>query len=165
MGNTHVASLLTVTPRHRFGDPLTTGPLTSAKGYAFYADTAAWDVASYEDAVAGMITAKEGGQTRPADMEGSEAKYDMRIGFEFRQAPEQDTITVVVYDTELPMYAITQIVPSAKDWPATMQEEVMFVPATENETVTSGAWEMYYGDTVPGEPIEENYELRITNEK
>jgi hypothetical protein len=155
MENTVVSTLLTVSPFHKPDDTVpdaNSEPLTSTKGWAFYADSKEWDIMSYEDALAGKITAKEGGEVREADVQGIAAKYGMRIGLEMTQAAGHDKVLVVICDTARPMYAVAVVEPGERNWPETMQQTVIFKPYLPNETIPptgSNIWEIRNGATVP----------------
>ncbi len=148
MGSTYVSTLLTVSPQHKLTDSKAK-PLVTTKGYAFYANSEAWDILSYEDALAGKITAKEGGAVREADITGVVTKEGQRIGFEMVQAEGHDKVIVVICDTVQPMYAITQIEPGSSNlkWAETAQKTVVFTPDKPDQTITSGDWEIRNGAT------------------
>ncbi len=159
MGDTRVSTFLTVSPRHKYSEAGNAEPLMTATGYAFYADSKEWDIISYEDALAGKITARSGGAVRSADMTGEKAKYGMRIGFEMTQEEGHDKVLVVICDTVQPMYAIAQIEPG-KNWPENLWQTVTFLPYRKDDIIPasgSNIWEIRNGaTTVPGDEEEDN---------
>ncbi len=150
MEDTGVSTLLNVSPRHKYSAEVfdsNAEPLTTTIGYAFYADSTQWSVLSYEDALAGRITAKEGGETRDADVEGRAVKYGMRVGLELTQEEGHDKVMVVICDTVQPMYALTQVEPGRSNWSEAVPQTVVFSPYRPDETYITGSWEIRNGET------------------
>ncbi len=58
----------------------------AAVSYGFYADTALWEVAGYDDALAGVITSRESGEKRPFDL-SAEAPGGGTVNFVFAASP------------------------------------------------------------------------------
>lgn len=162
MGATRVSTFLTISPFSENGVGITKIPITTAKGYAFYTDSTEWRVASYEDALAGRITAREGSAVREADIEGQIAKYGTRIGLEMTQEEGHEKVMVVVCDTMLPMYAIAIIDPVKERWPEAKQVDLIFRPYLPDQTLPptgSNIWTIRNGTT--SEEEEEENEDKI----
>lgn len=71
---------------------------TLAEVLVFFADASQWEVASYEDAVAGIIT-NEAGETRTADERGVPVEEGV-FNFLFTREP----VMLVAYHTMYPMF-------------------------------------------------------------
>lgn len=84
------------TERLKSGDSLIMSSNSRVSWY--YADTADWYVASYEDALAGIITSKNDGTTLNA--ENSENRTDGEYNFVFSSSP----VMLVVCDTDEPIF-------------------------------------------------------------
>lgn len=80
-------------------------PLQSSKVYAYAADTTAWRIASYDDAVAGIITSKTSGQTRTSpDFPAYPVPESDLFSMEVSASP----LMLVVVDRSHRIYAYTE---------------------------------------------------------
>lgn len=78
---------------------------SSAKVYAYAVDTAAWRIASYDDAFNGIITSKTSAQTRTTpDFPAYSVSEEGLFGMEVSSSP----LMLVVVDREHRMYAYTE---------------------------------------------------------
>ncbi len=80
-------------------------PLQSSKVYAYAADTTAWRIASYDDAVAGIITSKASGQTRTSP---DFPAYPVPESDLFSMEVSASTLMLVVVDRSHRIYAYTE---------------------------------------------------------
>lgn len=80
--------------------------LGSSKIYAYAADTTAWRIASYDDAVAGVITSKSSGQTRTTpDFPAYPVPESELFSMEVSSSP----LMLVVVDRDHRTYAYTEV--------------------------------------------------------
>lgn len=70
-------------------------------GYAYFADTARWTVASAEDARDGIITERQTGEKRNYDLKSETSDTQLRLEFQLKQKP----VILSVYDTQSGAYA------------------------------------------------------------
>lgn len=113
-------------------------------GYAFYADTSGYYVASYDDAEAGRLTAlDEGGAPKIFDLKAEQgADGRLRLGPIVRQP-----VLVVLCDTESRIYAWRQI-PVEADLPEILVN-VRFRPWKTEREYVEARWTMV-NETPPG---------------
>lgn len=114
-------------------------PFTSSqiKAYAYVADTTEWYIASYDDAVVGKITRKEGTETRTTP--NFQAYYENDSGLWGMEVTATPLMAVVV-DRADRIYAYTKFVPDldgeSPTWP------VVFRPWRELWKYKEGDWQM-----------------------
>lgn len=115
--------------------------------HTFVADTAAWDVLSYDDALNGIITARSGGE-RKSPLYSGATNVDGSVEFMLANSP----IMVVVCDLEDDIYAwrdggIVGGLPS-------MTIGFTLKPYIRDETYTEMGWTIVNGKTAG--PVEED---------
>lgn len=117
--------------------------------YAFAADTAQWTVASYEDALNGVLTSKTSGEKRSDAMARAE-QQDTVVVVQLTATPA----TIVVVDTENRLYAwrMTEVVENLPD----LYVSVTFRPWSAKTRYVEGPWRMnneaYVAPEVPETP-------------
>lgn len=126
-------------------------PLAGVVAYAFDADTTLWGVASYDDALAGIVTSKENpaeqlaplAEALPCETEGMTDRLCMRL-------PSRPLMVLAV-DTEHRLYAYTQqkIVENLPN----LYVKVLFKPWRET-TAYREQWSFYNPFFVPAPKIE-----------
>ena len=136
------------------GEAKDTTVMSNSSAYVFYADTALWRIASYDNAVRGVITNKETGETKTYDLTGSFDEEKSVLKFTIDKGP----IMMVVCNEELPMYAYKKL-----DIAANLAQIVFTVYFDVNKSSqtyesTGSKWTMVNGATVPEEPEEEEEE-------
>ncbi len=112
-----------------------------AVAYAFGVDTALWTVASYADALEGVLTAREGGEryttplarTEPFVRDGTENWISMRLS--------TPSALLLVVDTQNRLYGYCQY-KFAENLPQTFISTV-FRPWKQAKFYVDGAWRMY----------------------
>ncbi len=116
--------------------------IPDATAYAYDVDTTAWRVASYDDAVSGIITSKENpaqqlsfpiATSKPYVMEGTEGWLQMPL--------EQESQMVVVVDPANRLYAYTQQT-LGQNLPTTYVS-VVFQPWKSGFSYKNGNWSIY----------------------
>lgn len=115
-------------------------PLPDAVAHAFAADTALWTVASYDDALAGVITPKD---HREEMRLLATAAADPREGFEgwLSMSFEATRAMIVVVDTRHKLYGYTQ-----QTFPGNLPAisvELTFRPWKSGTSYKEGNWWMY----------------------
>ncbi len=127
----------TVTPYVQSADKGTVGLCAGAGGYAFYADTSAWEVTSYEDAEAGVLTSRGGQGTKHFDFDGVQGE-DGRIS----QSPiTGQPVMAVVYYPASRSWAVRQVpVGAGID---TIRVSVTFRTWNADSTYTDSKWKVF----------------------
>ncbi len=119
--------------------------------YAFAADTTQWTVASYEDALNGVLTSKTSGEKRSDAMERVE-QSDSTVVLQLTVTP----VTIVVVDPINKLFAwrMTEVVENLPD----LYVSVTFRPWSAKKLYVEGPWRMnneaYVAPEVPEEPTE-----------
>lgn len=114
-------------------------PLSEVRAYAFDADTSAWFVASYEDALAGVITARSNPSQQRSDASAvGQAETAEGLEGRIRLDLEQESQLVVVADAEHRLYAYSQQ-SIGLNLPQTYVT-LIFRPYREGRSYTEGAW-------------------------
>lgn len=114
-------------------------PLEAVSAYAFAADTADWAVASYDDALAGVLTDRTGaGAPSPLSYAAAEPyAYEGATGWIAMPLTEASQMVVVI-DREHRLYAYTQ---QALDvFLPQLYVTLLFQPWRETNSYKSGAW-------------------------
>ncbi len=108
---------------------------TDVIGYAFFADTAEWSVASYADALAGVVTSRVTGEKRDYDIKTVQNE-DSTLSFRLQQKP----VMIVVCDAARAEYAWrnTGIVDNL----VSINVSVTFQPWMKDTTYLYGGWYM-----------------------
>lgn len=128
------------------GDP--TQSVTEVKVYAFDADTADYTVASYEDALNGVLTRRTGAGEQvttpsatgePYEMEGAEGWLRMRL--------THPTQMIVAVDPTRRLYAYTQ--QEISETLSKLYVTLIFKPWREGNLYTEGNWQFYNEFYVP----------------
>lgn len=135
-------------------------PLGGVVAYAFDADTAAWGVDSYDDALAGILTAKEGGErietplaeAQPCEAEGMTDRLAMTL-------PARPVMVLAV-DTEHRLYAYTQ--QQLAEGLGSLYVDLTFKPWRETTSYVE-KWSFYNPFYVPAPKLE--CLLRITAQR
>ena len=121
------------------GDVAQLLPEGKAQAFAHAADTVFWEVASYEDALAGIITRRDNPSEKqtvplvtaePYDQEGIAGWLSMRI--------DKPSVMVVAVDTEHRIYGYTQQ-EIAENFPK-LYVSVVFKPWKEGTEYKDGNW-------------------------
>lgn len=127
-------------------------PLAGAKVYAYAVDTARWRIASYADAVAGVITSKEDPAERlETPTYTASLSSDAPAGAEWwSMVVTDDTLMVVAVDPADRLYAYARqtVSPNAAPGVGT----VTFRPWRAARIYTDGAWRMVDEFYVPETP-------------
>lgn len=119
--------------------------------YAFAADTTQWTVASYEDALNGVLTSKTSGEKRSDAMERVE-QSDSTVVLQLTVTP----VTIVVVDPINKLFAwrMTEVVENLPD----LYVSVTFRPWSAKKRYVEGPWRMnneaYVAPEVPEVPEE-----------
>lgn len=119
--------------------------------YAFAADTTQWTVASYEDALNGVLTSKTSGEKRSDAMERVE-QQDSTVVLQLTVTP----VTIVVVDPINKLFAwrMTEVVENLPD----LYVSVTFRPWSAKKRYVEGPWRMnneaYVAPEVPEEPTD-----------
>lgn len=119
--------------------------------YAFAADTTQWTVASYEDALNGVLTSKTSGEKRSDAMERVE-QSDSTVVLQLTVTP----VTIVVVDPINKLFAwrMTEVVENLPD----LYVSVTFRPWSAKKRYVEGPWRMnneaYVAPEVPEEPTD-----------
>lgn len=116
--------------------------LTSLTAYSFEADTTLWTIASYDDALEGIITSKEDPTQKIASPYGVAEPYagtEVSDCFELR-LPDAETMIVVV-DPLNRLYAYTQ--QTMKPSVGRLYVTLIFKPWKETTAYKEGAWSFY----------------------
>lgn len=128
------------------------GIATFAEGvvaYAFMADTAQWTVASYEDALNGVLTSKTTGEKRTDAAERAE-QQDSTVILQLKATPA----TIVVVDPVHKLYGwrMTEVAENLPD----LYVSITFRPWSVKKQYIEGPWRMnneaYVAPDVPTEP-------------
>lgn len=119
--------------------------------YAFAADTTQWTVASYEDALNGVLTSKTSGEKRSDAMERVE-QSDSTVLLQLTATPA--TIVVVDPINKLFAWRMTEVVENLPD----LYVSVTFRPWSAKKRYVEGPWRMnneaYVAPEEPEEPTE-----------
>lgn len=119
--------------------------------YAFAADTTQWTVASYEDALNGVLTSKTSGEKRSDAMERVE-QSDSTVVLQLTVTP----VTIVVVDPINKLFAwrMTEVVENLPD----LYVSVTFRPWSAKKRYVEGPWRMnneaYVAPEVPEVPTD-----------
>lgn len=114
--------------------------ISDVVAYAFHADTSKWAVASYSDALAGVITDKETGETMEYDYT-DELWEDGNFKINFTSRPAMMLICNLTQE----MYGWAQV--PLYDNLDKIILTVTFAPWRPNEAYRDGIWHMVNGDT------------------
>lgn len=103
--------------------------------YAFAADTTQWTVASYDDALNGVLTSKTSGEKRTDAMSRAE-QADSTVVLQLTATPA----TIVVVDTVNKLFGwrMTEVVENLPD----LYVSITFRPWSAQKRYTEGAWRM-----------------------
>lgn len=119
--------------------------------YAFAADTTQWTVASYEDALNGVLTSKTSGEKRSDAMAHAE-QQDSTVVLQLTATPA--TIVVVDPINKLFAWRMTEVVENLPD----LYVSVTFRPWSAKKRYVEGPWRMnneaYVAPEEPEEPTE-----------
>lgn len=116
--------------------------IPGATAFAYDVDTTAWCVASYDDAVAGIVTSKDNPAQRLATPVATSQPYVLEGTEGWLQMPlEQETQMVVVVDPVNRLYAYTQQT-LAQNLPTTYVS-VVFQPWKSGFSYKYGNWSIY----------------------
>lgn len=115
--------------------------------YAFAADTTQWTVASFEDALNGVLTSKTSGEKRSDAMSRAE-QADSTVVVQLTATPA----TIVVVDTKNKLYCwrMTEVVENLPD----LYVSITWRPWSAQKRYTEGAWRMNNEAYVAPEPEE-----------
>lgn len=124
-----------------------TAPIEDLKAYAYAADTTAWYIASYNDAVAGKITPKEEGSplTTPnflAYPELNSTRYEMEVS--------ASTLMVVVVDRTNRLYAYSKQEVDLRGEPVNLP--IVFRPWLGEWITVDGSWRIVNEALAPEDP-------------
>lgn len=113
--------------------------------YAFAADTTQWTVASYDDALNGVLTSKTSSEKRSDAMVRAE-QQDSTVVLQLTATPA----TIVVVDTVNKLYGwrMTEVVENLPD----LYVSITFRPWSVKKRYTEGAWRMNNEAYVAPEP-------------
>lgn len=135
------------------GDPST--PLMQATAHAFIADTTLWGVASYADAVAGVLTSKSNPSEKMQTPAATASAYELE-GAEgwLQMAVSNASLMLMVIDTENEIYGYTQH-ELGENLPK-QYVSVVFKPWKEGKAYKDGVWSFYRESYTPPPTVEFN---------
>lgn len=119
-------------------------PLTDFVAYAFAADTTTWGVASYDDALAGILTAKEGAKPLtgvPAPFSTTEPYLVEGMPDRFSLALPATTTMILAVDKQNRLYGYTE--QAMKEGVGALYVTLIFKPWKESKSYKEGAWSFY----------------------
>lgn len=122
--------------------------LTQFRAYAFAVDTAKWTVASYDDAVAGIITSKENPAEKITEPIATSEPYEQAdLPGRFKLNISKPSQMVLAIDLQNQLYAYTQQelgfnLPN-------LYVSLIFKPWKENNSYKEGKWSFYNQFYVP----------------
>lgn len=139
-----------IKPVHSDGSQ-TSYPDYYVSAYAYYADTTQWRVASYDDALAGRITAKNGGQVRNEPDAIAEPYFGEALSDKYcvEMTLKSTPVMLIVADPVLRIYGYRQ--QTLAEGLSSLFESVTFYTSRNGKTYKSGQWVMcndFYG--LPG---------------
>lgn len=145
--------LYTLKPMVQLTETQTTAsPLSDAMVYAYAVDTTLWRIASYADALAGVITSKENPSERlDAPTYRASVSTESPAGAEWWDLVVTDeTLMVVAVDPANKLYAYAKQTVSPASRP--VEATITFRPWRPATIYTEGAWRMVNEFYVPEEP-------------
>lgn len=119
-------------------------PLTEFVAYAFAGDTTTWGVASYDDALAGILTLKEGAKpttATPTPLATTEPYLEEGMPDRFSLALPSSTTIILAVDKQNRLYGYTE--QEMKEGVGSLYVTLIFKPWKESRSYKEGAWSFY----------------------